>query len=113
MRSFMTRTVYSFPSVYKDWLPQETARLRVGMRNAKAMVMETTMAAEQRKPWNTPDFERRFKEAMGRNMTRQEREFFGLDSEDSNGQEKPETQPTSDRAKYAWQALRRISSLIG
>lgn len=31
------------------------------------------------RPWITPDFAVRFREALGRDMTRQEREFFGLD----------------------------------
>jgi hypothetical protein len=42
------------------------------------------MAAEKNyKPWNTPDFELKFREAMGRDMTRQEREFFGLMDENA------------------------------
>ena len=63
------------------------------------------------KPWNTPDFEVRFREAMGRNMTRQEREFFGLAEDDA--EEQASTNDTSDRAQFAWQALRRISALLG
>lgn len=63
------------------------------------------------KPWNTPDFEVRFREAMGRSMTHQEREFFGLPEEDSEGQ--AATSESSDRAQFAWQALRRISALLG
>jgi hypothetical protein len=63
------------------------------------------------KPWNTPDFEVRFREAMGRNMTHQEREFFGLSEEDAEDQ--TSTHDTSDRAQFAWQALRRISALLG
>ncbi|HWY69582.1 MAG TPA: hypothetical protein VNX88_13015 [Terriglobales bacterium] len=62
------------------------------------------------KPWNTPDFEVRFREAMGRNMTGQEREFFGI------AEDKAELQASndaSDRAQFAWQALRRISALLG
>lgn len=62
------------------------------------------------KPWNTPDFEVRFREAMGRNMTRQEREFFGLTEENA---EEPNPNDVSDRAQFAWQALRRISALLG
>ena len=62
------------------------------------------------KPWNTPDFEVRFREAMGRNMTRQEREFFGLSEEES---EEQSAMDNSDRAQFAWQALRRISALLG
>ena len=61
------------------------------------------------KPWNTPDFEVRFREAMGRNMTPQEREFFGI-PEDAEEQASTDT---SDRAQFAWQALRRISALLG
>jgi hypothetical protein len=63
------------------------------------------------KPWNTPDFEVRFREAMGRNMTRQEREFFGLPQEEIEEQVMPND--AADRAQFAWQALRRISALIG
>jgi hypothetical protein len=74
--------------------------------------METTMNAEPRKPWNTPDFELKFREAMGRNMTDQEREFFGLEEQNSNGTES-QSQGNSNSAKFAWQALRRISALIG
>ena len=70
------------------------------------------MNAEQRKPWNTPDFELKFREAMGRNMTHQEREFFGLEDDNSNGNES-QSQGNSNSAKFAWQALRRISALIG
>jgi len=62
------------------------------------------------KPWNTPDFEVRFREAMGRNMTRQEREFFGIPEEDA---EEQALNDISDRAQFAWQALRRISALLG
>jgi hypothetical protein len=62
------------------------------------------------KPWNTPDFEVRFREAMGRNMTRQEREFFGLSEEEPEEQSSIDS---SDRAQFAWQALRRISALLG
>ena len=62
------------------------------------------------KPWNTPDFEVRFREAMGRNMTRQEREFFGIPEEVA---EEQTSNDVSDRAQFAWQALRRISALLG
>lgn len=65
------------------------------------------------KPWNTPDFEVRFREAMGRNMTRQEREFFGLASEDVERSDNASGNDGSDRAQFAWQALRRISALLG
>jgi len=61
------------------------------------------------KPWNTPDFEVRFREAMGRNMTPQEREFFGLSDEESD----EASTDISDRAQFAWQALRRVSALLG
>jgi hypothetical protein len=83
------------------------------MPHAKASAWEVTMAAEQRKPWNTPDFELKFREAMGRNMTHQEKEFFGLDDQDSSGNDQPETRSNSNSAKFAWQALRRISALYG
>ncbi|PYX99457.1 MAG: hypothetical protein DMG64_03220 [Acidobacteria bacterium] len=63
------------------------------------------------KPWNTPDFEVRFREAMGRSMTPQEREFFGLKEEDDGDQ--VSSNEASDRAQFAWQALRRISALLG
>ena len=79
----------------------------------KTLGMEITMAADQRKPWNTPDFELKFREAMGRNMTHQEKEFFGLDDQDSNGNDQPENGHNGNSAKFAWQALRRISALIG
>ena len=63
------------------------------------------------KPWNTPDFEVRFREAMGRSMTRQEREFFGL--KDEGEEDQASSNENSDRAQFAWQALRRISALLG
>jgi hypothetical protein len=78
--------------------------------------METTMSAERNhKPWNTPDFELKFREAMGRDMTRQEREFFGLMDEDANCDEKaePSASSTSNRSEFAWQSLGRISPLVG
>jgi hypothetical protein len=62
------------------------------------------------KPWNTPDFEVRFREAMGRNMTRQERAFFGIAEDEAEVQASDDI---SDRAQFAWQALRRISGLLG
>lgn len=71
------------------------------------------MAAEQKKPWHTPDFELKFREAMGRNMTLQEREFFGLDDQNSNRDEQSENRSNSNSTKFAWQALRRISALMG
>ena len=70
------------------------------------------MPPDQKKPWNTPDFELKFREAMGRNMTAQEREFFGLEEEGASSS-KPDVHLDNSRANYAWQALRRISALIG
>jgi len=76
------------------------------------MNMEMVMPPKgNSKPWNTPDFEVRFREAMGRSMTRQEREFFGLKEEDD--EEQASLNDSSDRAQFAWQALRRISALLG
>ena len=46
---------------------------------------------------------------MGRNMTPQEREFFGLSDEESD----EASTDISDRAQFAWQALRRVSALLG
>ncbi len=74
------------------------------------------MAAEKNyKPWNTPDFELKFREAMGRDMTRQEREFSGLMDEDAGAAEDagPKSSPASDRSQFAWQSLRRITPLVG
>ena len=77
------------------------------------------MATEHRKPWKTPDFELKFREAMGRNMTHQEREFFGIEDQDSRENDKSETTSNSNSngnsnsAKFSWQALRRISMLMG
>lgn len=71
------------------------------------------MTSEHKKPWHTPDFELKFRQAMGRDMTPQEREFFGLDNRDSTGEPKPDGHSSGNTSKYAWQALRRISSLIG
>jgi hypothetical protein len=74
--------------------------------------MEMVMAPKgNSKPWNTPDFEVRFREAMGRNMTRQEREFFGLPEPEI--EEQSALDDSADRAQFAWQALRRISALLG
>lgn len=68
---------------------------------------------DNNKPWNSPDFERRFREAMGRKMTASEREFFGLAPDNSlNGQEKNDSKPSTS-AKFAWQALQKISALMG
>ena len=74
------------------------------------------MAAEKKyKPWNTPDFELKFREAMGRDMTRQEREFFGLIDEEANADVEtgPTSDPGSERSEFAWQSLRRITPLVG
>jgi hypothetical protein len=77
--------------------------------------METTMAAEKNyKPWNTPDFELKFREAMGRDMTRQEREFFGLMDENAGDEEAgPQSAAAPDRSQFAWQSLRCITPLLG
>jgi hypothetical protein len=78
--------------------------------------METTMAAEKNyKPWNTPDFELKFREAMGRDMTRQEREFFGLMDEDGVRDEEagPSSSPASETSQFAWRSLRRVTPLLG
>ena len=72
------------------------------------------MTEPHEKAWITPDFEIRFREAMGRDMTQQEREFFGL--ADDNESEADESVPRSsngDNSQFAWQALRRISGLLG
>ena len=74
------------------------------------------MSAERsRKPWNTPDFELKFREAMGREMTRQEREFFGLMDEESDADQEsaPESNHAPGEAQFAWQSLRRMGSLLG
>jgi hypothetical protein len=79
--------------------------------------METTMSAERnhRKPWNTADFELKFREAMGRDMTRQEREFFGLMDEQSEADDEsaPEGNEAPDEGQLAWQSLRQVSGLLG
>ena len=79
---------------------------------------EMTMTEPKDKAWITPDFEIRFREAMGRDMTQQEREFFGLTEQkeqqnanrDDNGERNI---PNADASQFAWQALRRISALLG
>jgi len=74
------------------------------------------MSAERNyKPWNTPDFELKFREAMGRDMTRQEREFFGLIDDDANCDEEAGPAANSDcsRVEFSWNSLRRISPLVG
>lgn len=70
------------------------------------------MQQKREKSWITPDFEVKFREAMGRDMTAQEREFFGL-APGKTSNKGTDTLPDFDRSQYAWQALRRISSLIG
>jgi hypothetical protein len=45
-------------------------------------------------------------------MTAQEREFFGLSPEKTHSKATT-TLPDFDRTQFAWQALRRISALIG
>jgi len=70
------------------------------------------MQDKREKSWITPDFEVKFREAMGREMTAQEREFFGLGSATTTNKGSDAT-PDFDRSQYAWQALRRISVLIG
>ena len=69
------------------------------------------MPRDPKKPWNTPDFELKFRAAMGRDLTPQEREFFGLEREE--GIEQSDAPHDNTKANYAWQALRRISALIG
>ncbi len=79
------------------------------------------MAAEKNyKPWNTPDFELKFREAMGRDMTSQERKFFGLMDEDAGRDEEcrdeesgSSNSPASEASQFAWQSLRRITPLVG
>lgn len=75
---------------------------------------EMTMTEPKDKAWITPDFEIRFREAMGRDMTQQEREFFGLTEQNENRDEDgPQNNPNTDASQFAWQALRRISALLG
>ena len=69
------------------------------------------MTEPKEKAWITPDFEIRFREAMGRDMTQQEREFFGLDNRSTNSSARNNS--NSDNTQFAWQALRRISPLLG
>jgi hypothetical protein len=77
------------------------------------------------KCWNTPDFEVRFREAMGREMTAQEREYFGLTEESSSASgnasdesartqtDAEKTKPSADRNEFAWPALRHITAVGG
>lgn len=75
---------------------------------------EMTMTEPKDKAWITPDFEIRFREAMGRDMTQQEREFFGLTEQNENRNDSGERNtPNTDASQFAWQALRRISALLG
>ena len=77
-------------------------------------MVEMTMTEPKDKAWITPDFEIRFREAMGRDMTQQEREFFGLTEQNENRDEdRPRNNPNTDTNQFAWQALRRISALLG
>jgi hypothetical protein len=62
--------------------------------------------------WRTADFENKFQQAMGRQMTEKEREFFGLEPKRPADHGFAET-GTNARAQFAWEALRRVSSLIG
>jgi hypothetical protein len=72
------------------------------------------MTGPKDKDWITPDFEIRFREAMGRDMTQQEREFFGLkDQSTSRADNSTRDKSNSDNTQFAWQALRRISALLG
>lgn len=69
-------------------------------------------------PWKNNDFEKKFREAMGREMTRQEREFFGLVEESSetqsDGQEEcQDSLPIHDPAQLEWRSLRRLTPLLG
>ena len=76
--------------------------------------LEMTMSARRNhKPWKTPDFEARFREAMGREMTPEEREFFGLADDRPEEKEQASQDSGSDRAEFAWHALRRLSALLG
>jgi hypothetical protein len=66
-------------------------------------------------PWRNAEFEKKFREAMGREMTQQEREFFGLNGMDEQSRsEESDSGPNipSDKGQFAWEALRRVSALI-
>ena len=72
------------------------------------------MTGPKGKAWITPDFEIQFREAMGRDMTQQEREFFGLkDQNASRVDDSARGNSDTDNTQFAWQALRRISALLG
>jgi hypothetical protein len=71
-------------------------------------------AQRSAKPWRTVDFENKFQQAMGRQMTAKEREFFGLENRRSVDAEHSDAgAPANNRAQFAWEALRRVSSLLG
>jgi hypothetical protein len=71
-------------------------------------------AQRSAKPWRTVDFENKFQQAMGRQMTPKEREFFGLEPKIAiKGEHGDAGAPINNRAQFAWEALRRVSSLIG
>ena len=93
---------------------------------AKTGSTEMIMAERRNdKCWNTPDFEVRFREAMGREMTPQEREYFGLteksasasgdtaESQNTTQTDATQNKPPADRTEFAWQSLRHISALLG
>lgn len=64
-------------------------------------------------PWRHADFEKKFREAMGREMTQREREFFGLEEQSSSDDSDPKpTGGPSEKGQFAWEALRRVSALI-
>lgn len=106
-----------------------TNRLSPGIRVAIQPPGNTTemIMAEKRndKCWNTRDFEVRFREAMGREMTPEERDYFGLteestsanaetaDSQNTAQTDATQNKPPSDRTEFAWQTLRHISALLG
>jgi hypothetical protein len=72
------------------------------------------MTGPKEKAWITPDFEIRFREGMGRDMTQQEREFFGVkDQSTSQVDNSARDSSNGDNTQFAWQALRRISALLG
>ena len=45
------------------------------------------MRPQQSMPWISPDFEERFREAFGREMRLEEREFFGITDNDHGSSE--------------------------
>ena len=50
---------------------------------------------DQRQPWLTKDFEFKFRQAFGREMTPEERAFFGL-STTVSGEEERQSRPTGE-----------------